>query len=303
MIDMLRNIYYHERSSVPCSRNVPGHSRDSFSSTVIMRMLRILLENGEMKKSNLCGRAGMNYKVCTRYIEFLTRLQWLETRKSSGRGLLLAIPSEGIENLRKLESKEGNMGESGLINSMSSTQNPPHDTSRLRPDDEIQKHSVTNTDHRLRHYESGVMTSAKVGSKTAGTSAKGSTGSRRRKKIVIIDDDENALFTYGSFLENDKSLKVLTFSDPRKALEYLTTHLNSTDLIILDIRMPGMSGLRVYQGVKALDPRANIIFLSSLDAAPELGDLLSNATLDNSRFMRKPVRRSDFIQAIQNAVS
>jgi len=268
-----------------------------------MRILRILLENGEMRKSNLCSRAGMNYKVCTRYIAFLTKLQWLETRKSGGRGLLVAIPSEGIENLRKLESKEENVEGSGMDNTVPSTRSSPHDTSRSPPDYEIQKQSTEDTHHMLRHYESGVLTSAEVGVKTAGMSAKRSTGSRRRKKIVIIDDDENALFTYGSFLENDKSLKVVTFSDPRKALEYLTTHPNSTDLILLDIRMPGMSGLRVYQGVKALDPKANIIFLSSLDAAPELGDLLSSATLDNSRFMRKPVKRGDFIAAVQKAIS
>lgn len=280
---------------------MPVHSGDSFSSTVIMRILRILLENGEMKKSNLCNKAGMNYKVCTKYIDFLARLQWVEVRKGNGASVLIAIPSEGIQNLKKLESKEVKMETSEMINSTSPTLHP----SQISNSSHLYKNNegvtIPNTRRNHRSDQSGIIAS-KNDERIGGSSNKGSTA-RRRKKIVIIDDDENALFTYGSFLENDKSLKVLTFSDPRKALTHLTTHPNSTDLILLDIRMPGMSGLRVYQGVKAMDPKANIIFLSSLDAAPELGDLLSNATLDNSRFLRKPVRRSDFIQAVQKAIT
>jgi CheY-like chemotaxis protein len=295
------NAYYRAHGSIPCSESMPGRIGDSFSSAVIMRILRILLENGEMKKSNLCSRAGMNYKVCTRYIDFLARLGWVEIKKAGSRGMVIAIPSEGISTLRKLELKEEKMDSSGIIKPVSPTVNSPHSCNKSHLDNNIQKVTNSNTRRYNRNDQSAIMTS-KNDEKIGSSNNKGST-TRSRKKIVIIDDDENALFTYSSFLENDKSLKVLTFSDPRKALEYLTTHPNSADLILLDIRMPGMSGLRVYQGVKALDPRANIIFLSSLDAAPELGDLLSNATLDDSRFLRKPVRRHDFIQAVQKAIS
>jgi CheY-like chemotaxis protein len=296
----VRNAYYR---LCPISRSgsMPGHRGDSFSSSVIIRILRILLENGEMKKSNLCSRAGMNYKVCTRYLNFLRRLKWVEMKTGGSRGELIAIPSEGVETLRKLELKEEKTESSGVIKSMFPTVNSPQSSNRSDLSYNIMKFTISNTRHNHRDDQSVIMTS-KNKEKIGRSDNKGST-MRRRKKIVIIDDDENSLFTYGSFLENDKSLKVLTFSDPRKALEYLTTHPNSTDLILLDIRMPGMSGLRVYQGVKALDPKANIIFLSSLDAAPELGDLLSNATLDNSRFLRKPVKRGDFFAAVQKAIS
>jgi CheY-like chemotaxis protein/predicted transcriptional regulator len=260
-----------------------------------MRILRILLENGEMKKSNLCNRAGMNYKVCTKYIDFLARLQWVEIRKATGNSMVLAIPSEGIENLRKLESEEDMAPSSTPMPGSKSW-----DTG-LQLETSGKRNPASHTGHNLREG-SGIASRAKDEYGNHAKSHKVSAG-RGKKRILIIDDDENALFTYSSFLEGDKSLQTKTFSDPRKALAYLTTHPSSADLILLDIRMPSMSGLRVYQSVKALDPNANIIFLSSLDAAPELGDLLSDVKLDNNRFMKKPVRRSDFIAAVQKAVS
>jgi DNA-binding NtrC family response regulator len=124
-----------------------------------------------------------------------------------------------------------------------------------------------------------------------------------KKKVVIIDDDEDALETYSAFLENDKTLEVLTFSSAKKAIEYITLHPNSSDLIILDIRMPGMSGLRLFQAVKAISPTTTIIFLSSLDAAPELSELFSDPKLGNRNFLRKPVSRANFIETVSRAMS
>jgi CheY-like chemotaxis protein len=273
---MMGNAYYVELSSVGYQRTMPAQNGDSFSSPVIRRILRILLENGALKKSSLCGKAGLNYKVCTRYVNFLAMLHWIEIRQGNDKGVRISISDEGISNLRKLESDDNG---SNLIT--------PIDCPRTNIKAIPQSKYPNNTGQTPRN--------ANVRSNDSRTI--------RKKKIVIIDDDENALVTYSAFLEKDKRFKVMTFSNSQKALEYLTTHPNSCDLIILDIRMPGMSGLRLYQAIKAINPNTTIIFLSSLDAGPELSEMCSDSKLGNRNFLRKPVSRANFIETVTRAVS
>jgi CheY-like chemotaxis protein/predicted transcriptional regulator len=264
---------------------MPRQSGDSFSSPVIGRMLRILLENGELKKSNLCSKAGLNYNVCSRYISFLGRLHWIQVREDSNHSVLVRIPQDGIEILRKLEA-EGD-----------------DEVRRKMVYDKVLESQAPSSMHKHRGDQSG---SEKREKKDPGRVIEQKAGSdnnkKKRKRVIIVDDDENSLFTYKSFLESDKLFKVTVFSDPRSAFEYITLHASSIDLIVLDIRMPNLSGLRVFQGVKALNPKANIIFLSSLDAAPEISEIFSDARNGASNFLRKPVNRANFIRAVRKAV-
>ena len=265
---------------------MPRQSGDSFSSPVIGRMLRIILENGELKKSNLCSKAGLNYNVCSRYINFLERLHWIEIREDGNHSVLVRIPQDGIEILRKLEAEGDDEVRKKMV------------------DDKVLESQALSSIQKDRGDQSG---SEKPEKKDPGRIIEQNAGSdnnnkKKKKHVIIVDDDENSLFTYKSFLESDKLFKVTVFSDPRSAFEYMTVHASSIDLIVLDIRMPNLSGLRVFQGVKALNPKANIIFLSSLDAAPEISEIFSDARNGAFNFLRKPVSRVNFIHAVRKAV-
>jgi DNA-binding NtrC family response regulator len=124
-----------------------------------------------------------------------------------------------------------------------------------------------------------------------------------QKNIVIVDDDESTLTMYESFLvhSSNSTFKVKTFSQPHQALRYLIDHPESYDLVVIDIRMPKMSGFRLFQGLKAANPHAKVIFLSSLDAAPELLEIFPD--IKPSQFIRKPVDRNRLIRAISEAIS
>ena len=50
----------------------------SFSFDVARRLLKVLDENSDVKKTNLATSAGLNYNVCIRYIDMLGVLQWVE---------------------------------------------------------------------------------------------------------------------------------------------------------------------------------------------------------------------------------
>lgn len=244
---------------------LPRISGDSYSNSVTKRILQVLADSGPLKRTQLAGKAGVNYGTCMKYIEFLLKLQWVEVVQNQDNGELVSISNEGIANLRKLQN-ENKLTPSVLA------------SPQFSPSSSGQRVSATGENL------------IKMRSTTTA------------KNIVIVDDDENSLITYAAFLEQNRDYIVRTFSDSRKALEYLTVHPSSYDLVLLDIRMPGMSGLRLFQGIKASNPNARVIFLSSLDAAPELSDIFSDAK-QSSMLLRKPVTRDSFLEAVSKAVS
>jgi CheY-like chemotaxis protein/predicted transcriptional regulator len=242
---------------------LPSRGDDSYSNAVIRRILQVLAESGPLNKTRLAGKAGINYGACTKYLQQLVRLQWAETEKSQEDSELVSITTEGLASLSKLQ------------------------------DEKIPSASPSSL------QRSGSISRANV---SAAVEASTRRARANPMNIIIVDDDERSLITYAAYLEQVKDYRVRTFSDSRKALEFLTLHPNSYDLIMLDIRMPGMSGLRLFQGIRASNPNAKVIFLSSLDAGPELSEIFSDAT-QPSTFLRKPVTRSRFLEAISRARS
>jgi DNA-binding response OmpR family regulator len=77
-----------------------------------------------------------------------------------------------------------------------------------------------------------------------------------------------------------------TFSDPVPALENFTAGVY--DLILLDIKLPSMSGLELYRRISRIDVQAMVYFLT---ASEEHYEEIKKyyPTLDvNKCFLRKP---------------
>ncbi|HEY7571083.1 MAG TPA: response regulator [Nitrososphaeraceae archaeon] len=120
--------------------------------------------------------------------------------------------------------------------------------------------------------------------------------------VLIVDDEPDVLLTYRSFLE-DAGYNVEAFSEPQESLKKFAEHATSYyDLVILDIRMPGVNGLQLYSRMKAIDPEIKIIFLSALDAAEELLSILPG-TRNNDTFIRKPVDLRMFINTVKTVLN
>lgn len=119
--------------------------------------------------------------------------------------------------------------------------------------------------------------------------------------ILVIDDEPDTLYTYESFL-SDEGYNVKTFSDPREALEHFFQLPDPSHykLALLDIRMPKLNGLQLFQKMKALSPKIKIMFCSALDVAQEVTSVLPD--IDHEHFMRKPVEREHFITKINSTL-
>ena len=94
-----------------------------------------------------------------------------------------------------------------------------------------------------------------------------------KPRILLVDDEERFRANLEKML-GAQGLAVRGAGSGAEALKEL--QLNPYDVIVLDIRMPGMNGLATLGEIKQINPEVEVIILSghaSMDAAMEINKL------------------------------
>ena len=86
---------------------------------------------------------------------------------------------------------------------------------------------------------------------------------RRKNKILIVDDDPEITKTFCLVLEDSGLYEVDTYNDPQVALQNFRP--NFYDLLLLDIRMPRMTGFELYDNIEKIDNKVKVCFISAYD--------------------------------------
>ncbi len=115
------------------------------------------------------------------------------------------------------------------------------------------------------------------------------------KRIYIVEDDPLTSSLVSTMLRKNANTEVLEFDDAAKALA--TCRKQYPDVLIIDYQLPGMSGIELFNAVKAELPPATVVIMAS-------------AIDDGSRvleFIRAGIRNyvikdKDFIQSIQQVM-
>ena len=119
--------------------------------------------------------------------------------------------------------------------------------------------------------------------------------------ILLIDDDEDILYTYNSLLKRE-GYQVHSYSNPIAALNNLTKkNSHNYDLVVMDIRMPEVSGIKLFYRFKAIDPYLNILFVTALDLVGEFVEALPEIKM--TEFARKPLSGEQFVSIIKKKLS
>jgi CheY-like chemotaxis protein len=120
--------------------------------------------------------------------------------------------------------------------------------------------------------------------------------------ILLLDDDKDILLTLNTFLRSEGYCNVKPFFDSREMLRHLLGMKKALyyRLAIIDIRIPDINGIQVYQMLKILTPPIKTIFLTALDAADELTRLMPE--IKSADIMRKPVDQDAFIKTVNDKV-
>jgi DNA-binding response OmpR family regulator len=82
------------------------------------------------------------------------------------------------------------------------------------------------------------------------------------KRIFIVDDEVDIANTFKLALKCAGFI-VDVFNDPMKSLS--TYKAGAYDLLLLDIRMPRMSGFELYDKIKEIDDKVNVCFVTAYE--------------------------------------
>lgn len=117
-------------------------------------------------------------------------------------------------------------------------------------------------------------------------------------RIMLVDDEDDILTTYKIILSH-VGYNVDTFSDAERALENFAKVKQYT-LVILDIRMPKINGLQLFQRMKTIDSNTKIMFVTALDVIDEIKTILPDPA---TSVLRKPVEKQEFISKVNSLLS
>ena len=114
------------------------------------------------------------------------------------------------------------------------------------------------------------------------------------KRILVIDDEPDVNITLRKVLEKNGFI-VDSYENPFLALENFKPHYY--DLLILDIKMPKMSGFSFYREIKKRDDKLKICFLTAGEMYyGSYSDIFSS--LPANCFIGKPITNDELLEHI-----
>jgi FixJ family two-component response regulator len=115
--------------------------------------------------------------------------------------------------------------------------------------------------------------------------------------VVLIVDDDNRMRAATRRLLKTVGLHSEVFATPEDFFRYKLA--DGPHCLILDVRLPGMSGLEVQSKLIEMGIQIPIIFITSHADVPMTVKAMKSGALE---FLTKPFRDQDLIEAIQQAL-
>jgi two-component system, NtrC family, response regulator HydG len=114
--------------------------------------------------------------------------------------------------------------------------------------------------------------------------------------LLVADDDPGLRESLERTLTRE-GYRVVLASDGRAALERVQA--GGVDLIVTDLRMPGLTGLELLRAAKAIMPDVDVILLTAFGTVEEAVKAMKDGAYD---FLTKPFRREQLIKLVYKAL-
>jgi len=107
--------------------------------------------------------------------------------------------------------------------------------------------------------------------------------------ILLVDDEETIWDVIIDMLQ-ELGYSVILAADGREAVEIYRENPGAIDLVILDMLMPELDGVRTFEEIRRLDPESRILLSSGYVSEKDVEDLLRRGA---AGFLPKPYRMVD----------
>ncbi|MBK9401106.1 MAG: response regulator [Bacteroidetes bacterium] len=117
------------------------------------------------------------------------------------------------------------------------------------------------------------------------------------KKVLVVDDDARNIYALSSMLEL-YGMEIHTENDGASAVKYLEKNPN-TDLVLMDIMMPGMNGYEATKSIRRIEHLSGIPIIA-VTAKAMKGDREHSLSCGMDEHITKPIEGNSLITIISN---
>src|SRR5437867_3622530 len=116
------------------------------------------------------------------------------------------------------------------------------------------------------------------------------------EKILVVDD-EQSMAQFLAIVLRKEGYQVSTVQNGRDALEKVKT--DGLDVVITDIRMPGMDGIQLLQGIKKIDPGLPVVIMTAYASQQSAIDAVN---LGAFQYLIKNAKNDEIKLVVRNAI-
>ena len=119
------------------------------------------------------------------------------------------------------------------------------------------------------------------------------------RELILVIDDEPEIAEFASTILAEEGYKVIVARDGFEALRIFQQIHDQIGLIILDFFLPVMDGDAVFEELKAINPRVNVVLSSGFAEQSKIGAMLAQGLRG---FIPKPYTREKLLEQVQSAI-
>ncbi|HEX2614346.1 MAG TPA: response regulator [Nitrososphaera sp.] len=116
------------------------------------------------------------------------------------------------------------------------------------------------------------------------------------RRLLVVDDEKDIATVLKKGLEN-YGFKVDVYLDPIQTLIHYKP--GSYDLLLLDIKMPGLDGYELFKRIRKIDRKVRVCFLSAAEGS-QIKEYKKQIISDRKYFVKKPVAIKDLVDRINS---
>lgn len=120
-----------------------------------------------------------------------------------------------------------------------------------------------------------------------------------RRKILIVDDEYDITFVFKIILE-EKGFIADIYNDPIDMLSKYKPYYY--DLVMIDLKLPGMTGFELYNQLRMKDNKTKVCFLTSSEQFHQQYRSNEFQDYDPDLFIQKPVENEVLISKINKII-
>jgi DNA-binding response OmpR family regulator len=123
----------------------------------------------------------------------------------------------------------------------------------------------------------------------------------KNKRVLIVDDEPDVTVVLKQVLD-ENGFEADSYDDPRLALNNFKA--NMYDLLLLDIKMPDINGLDLYQEMRKIDDKVKVCFLTASEMYYEkFRKEEPYRKFDKELFIAKPIENEELLDHVNKVIN